>query len=176
MAEIARAAEVSEATVFTYFRTKEDLLYSGLEEFEEELLSSIRTRRPGEPALAAFGRFISVPTGVLASDDPDVVEQLAAIVRVIAESPSLLAREQQIYSRYTASPAKLLSEESGAHPGDVQAWIVANTLIGVHQALVEYTRREILTGTRNPKLLRQVRRETRRALDLLARGLGDYSS
>jgi AcrR family transcriptional regulator len=175
VAEIARAAEVSEATVFNYFRTKEDLLYGRLEEFEEELLSSIRTRKPGEPVLAAFGRFVSVPRGLLASDDPDVVEQLAAIVRVIAESPSLLAREQQIYSRYTASLAKLLSKESGAHP-DVQAWIVANTLIGVHQALVEYTRREILTGTRNPELRREVRRETRRALDLLAKGLGDYNT
>jgi AcrR family transcriptional regulator len=176
VAEIARAAEVSEATVFNYFSTKEDLLYSRLEAFEEELVSSIRARKPGEPVLAAFGRFVSVPRGLLASDDPDVVEQLAAIVRVIAESPSLLAREQQIYARYTASLAKLLSTESGAHPDDVQPWIVANTLIGVHQALVEYTRREILTGTRNPELLRQVRRQTRRALDLLAKGLGDYST
>lgn len=176
VAEIARAADVSEATVFNYFPTKEDLLYSRLEAFEEELVSSIRARKPGEPVLAAFGRFVSVPRGLLASDDPDVVEQLAAIVRVIAESPSLLAREQQIYARYTAALAKLLSEESGAHPDDVQPWIVANTLIGVHQALVEYTRREILTGTRNPELLRQVRRQTRRALDLLAKGLGDYST
>jgi AcrR family transcriptional regulator len=176
VAEIARAAEVSEATVFNYFPTKEDLLYSRLEEFEEELLSSIRARKPGESVLAAFGRFMSVPRGLLASDDPDVVEQLAAIVRVIAESHSLLTREQQIYSRYTASLAKLLSEESGAHADDVRAWIVANTLIGVHQALVEHTRREILTGTRNPELLRRVRRETRRALDLLAKGLGDYGT
>jgi len=126
--------------------------------------------------LAAFGRFMSIPRGLLASDDPDVVEQLAAIVRVIAESPSLLAREQQIYTRYTASLARLLSEESGVPPDDVQPWIVASTLIGVHQALVEYTRRQILAGTRNPELLRRVRRRTRRAVDLLAQGFSDYGT
>jgi len=172
--EIARAAEVSEATVFNYFPTKEDLLYSRLEAFEEELLSAIRERHAGESVLAAFGRFLSVPRGLLASEDPDVVEQLAAIVRVIAESPSLLAREQQIYAKYTASLATLLAEDRGTDPNDVGPWIIANTLIGVHQALVDYSRGEILAGTRNPELKRRVRRQTRRALDLLARGLGDY--
>jgi len=176
VAEIARVSEVSEATVFNYFPTKEDLLYSRLEAFEQELLSSIRDRKPGESVLAAFGRFVSVPRGLLASDDPDVVERLAAIVRVIAESPSLLAREQEIYAEYTGSLAALLAEQSGAHPGDVGPWIVANTLIGLHQAIVEYSRLEILAGTRNPQLTQRVRRQTKRGLDLLAKGLSDYGS
>src|SRR5262249_10990547 len=38
IAEIAREAEVSEQTVFNYFPSKEDLVYSGLEAFEERLL------------------------------------------------------------------------------------------------------------------------------------------
>src|SRR5947209_10894477 len=174
--EIARAAEVSEATVFNYFPTKEDLLYSRLEAFEEELLSAIRERHAGESVLVAFGRFLSVPRGLLASEDPDVVEQLAATVRVIAESPSLLAREQEIYATYTASLAAVLAEESGAHADDVRPWIVANTLIGIHQAIVDYTRQQILAGTRNPELVRRVRRQIRRALDLLAKGLADYGA
>ena len=176
VAEIARAAEVSEATVFNYFPTKEDLLYSRLEAFEEELLSAVRERQPGDSVLAAFGRFLSVPRGLLASEDPDVVEELAAIVRVIADSPSLLAREQQIYAKYTVSLAALLAEQAAAPEGDVRPWIIANTLIGVHQALVDYSRGQILAGTRNPELLRRVRRQTRRALDLLATGLGEYGA
>ena len=79
VAEIARAADVSEATVFNYFPTKEDLLYNRLEAFEEELLSSIRARAPGESVLTAFGRFVSAPRGLLASSDPERVEHLAAI-------------------------------------------------------------------------------------------------
>src|SRR5258708_4899649 len=94
VAEIARVADVSQATVFNYFPTKEDLLYSRLEAFEQELLSSIRDRAPGESVLSAFGRFVLTPRGLLATQDPEQVEHLAALTRVISESPSLLAREQ----------------------------------------------------------------------------------
>src|SRR3954451_749568 len=94
VAEIARTAEVSEATVFNYFPRKEDLFYSGLEAFEDELLSSIRKRKRGESILAAFGRFVLAPRGLIGEKDPEAAERLAAITRVISESSALLAREQ----------------------------------------------------------------------------------
>src|SRR5207248_11061318 len=122
VAEIARAADVSEATVFNYFPTKEDLFYSRLEAFEEELLSSIRDRAPGESVLSAFGRFLTTPRGLLGSPDPEQVEHLAAITRVIVESPSLLARERQIYARYTEGLAALLVAETGVNPTDIEPW------------------------------------------------------
>src|ERR687889_2752123 len=89
--EVARAADVSEATVFNYFPTKEDLLYSGLEAFEEELMSAIRDRAPGESVLDAFARFVLRPRGLLAARaGDDAAERLVAITRVITESPALL--------------------------------------------------------------------------------------
>jgi AcrR family transcriptional regulator len=174
VAEIARAAEVSEATVFNYFPTKEDLLYSRLEEFEEELLSSIRNRPAGESVLSAFGRFILIPRGLLASRDAAQVEQLAAITRVIAGSPSLLARERQVYAKYTESLAALLAEESRVGNDEIEPWVVARSLIGLHEALVDFSRRQILAGVRNPILARRLRRHGERAVELLASGLGTY--
>src|SRR3954468_5101201 len=86
VAEVAREADVSEATVFNYFPSKEDLFYSGLEAFEEQLLSAIRDRGAGESVLAAFARFVLTPRGLLAAKDPDAIERLAATTRVIEES------------------------------------------------------------------------------------------
>ncbi len=176
VSEIAREAEVSEATVFNYFPTKEDLFYSRLEEFEEQLLSSIRNRQPGESIISAFGRFVTTPRGLLTARDPEQVELLAAISRVITQSPALLAREQQVYAKYTDALAKLLAKETDASPGDLEPWVVARTLVGLHQATVDYSRREILAGTRNPTLARRVRRQARHALELLANGLADYGA
>src|SRR6266540_4360553 len=60
---VAREADVSPATVFNYFPTKEDLVYGRMEAFEEELLSAVRDRPPGESVLEAFGRFVLQPRG-----------------------------------------------------------------------------------------------------------------
>jgi AcrR family transcriptional regulator len=173
--EVARAADVAEATVFNYFPSKEDLFYSGLEAFEEALLSAVRERDPGESVLAGFGRFVLEPRGLLAAEDDDAVEHLAGITRVITESPALLAREQRIFAGYTDSLAALLAEETKARADAIEPWVAANALMGVHRALVDYTRRQIVAGTRNPRLARQVRAQARQALAALERGLGDYA-
>jgi AcrR family transcriptional regulator len=176
VAEIARAADVSEQTVFNYFPTKEELVYWRLGSFEEQLLSTIRERAPGEPALAAFGRFLLAQRGLLGDPEPDARERLVAITRMITESPALLAREQQIFARYTAALAELLAAEEGADPLDIRPRVAAHAMMGVHQALVSYTRRRILDGARPPRLAREVRAEAERALGLLELGLGRYAT
>src|SRR5919201_4879044 len=49
VAEVARAAEVSEQTVFNYFPTKEDLVYWRLEGLEQGLIRPMHGPPPGEP-------------------------------------------------------------------------------------------------------------------------------
>jgi AcrR family transcriptional regulator len=176
VAEIARAAEVSEATVFNYFPTKEDLFYSGLEAFEEDLLSEIRGRAPGESVLDAFTRFVQRPRGLLAAGAGDeATARLVAITRVITQSPALLAREQQIFAGYTDSLAALIAEETAGRADTIEPWVAANALMGVHRALVAYARRQIVEGVRNPALARNVRAQAKRALALLTDGLAGYA-
>jgi AcrR family transcriptional regulator len=175
VAEIARAAEVSEQTVFNYFPTKEDLVYWQLGAFEEELLTTIKERDPGESALAAFGRFILAQRGLLARQDPEARERLAALTRMITESPALLAREQQIFARYTDSLAALIADELGAKPGDARPWVAANAMMGAHRAVVAHARRRVVEGARHPALAREVRARAEEALALIEQGLGDYA-
>ena len=171
VAEIARTADVSEKTVFNYFPTKEDLVYWRLETFEEELLAAIRDRKPGESALAAFARFIVVPRGMLA--EGDVAERFAGVARMIESSPALLAREQQVFARYTNSLAALLAEETNA--AAPEPWVAANAMMGVHRALVSHARGRVVEGVRNPTLAREVRARGKRAVALLEHGLGDFA-
>jgi AcrR family transcriptional regulator len=176
VAEIAREAEVSEATVYNYFPTKEDLVYYGMEAFEAELLDAIRNRPAGVSVLDAFGRFVIEPRGFLAAQDETAQQALLGVSRMIAASPALLARERQILAGYTESVAELLREETGAGEHDLRPWIVASALVGLHSLLINYVRRRLLEGPPDVRRLsRELRREGEKAIDLLRRGLGDYA-
>ena len=176
VAEIARAADVSEQTVFNYFPRKEDLVYWRLGSFEEELLAAIRDREAGTPVLVAFRRFILSQRGLLGEADPESRQLLAALARMIAESPALIAREQQILAGYTASLAGLLAEETGGGDDDVRPVVAANALMGVHRGLIAYTRRRVLAGeAADPSLPGDVRAQAERAFALLENGLGTYA-
>ena len=175
VAEVARAADVSQQTVFNYFPTKEDLVFWRLEAFEAELLGAIRDRPAGEPVIAAFGRFVRRPRGLLAERDAAARTRLAGITRTIAESPALLARERQTLARYTASLAALIAEEQGAGPGDIAPTVAANALMGVHHALVAQARAGLLAGTPHTALARRVVEQADGALALLERGLSGYA-
>ena len=177
VAEIAREADVSEMTVFNYFPTKEDLVYSGLEIFEEELLAVIRERPSGQTVIAAFGEFILEPRGFLAANDDAAAREPIAVTRMIVASPALLAREQQIFARYTDALAHLIAEETAARTGDPRPYVVANALIGIHRALIVYVREQLEAGVSDRRrLARQVHQRGEQALALLSDGLGHYAA
>ena len=175
VAEVARAADVSQQTVFNYFPTKEDLVYWRLGAFEEQLLTTIRDRDQGESALSAFRRFLLGQQGLLGTPEPAAREMLAAIARTIAESPALLAREEQIFSRFTDALAVLLADETGADPDDVKAWVAANAIMSVHRAVVAHARRRVIEGARHPDLADEIRARVEEAVALLEGGLGAYA-
>jgi AcrR family transcriptional regulator len=178
VAEVARQAQVAVATVFNYFPTKEDLFYDRLEAFGEQLVDAVATRPAGVPALAAFRGALLQSGGLLAqveAGDPQALERLRTVSRVIAASPSLLAREQQAIDRTAGALAALLAADTGAPPGDPEAQVAANALVGVQRALVDYTRRRVLADQDLARLAADVRAHGRRAFALLERGLGGYA-
>jgi AcrR family transcriptional regulator len=174
---VARAAEVSEATVFNYFPTKEDLVFQGMEAFEDELLAAVRARAAGESITAAFFRFALEPRGLLAAENKEAGNYLADIAKMIAASPALQSRRREILARYTASLAALIAEDTGAGPDDLRPSVVAHALLGAHQSLIDFTHRRLLAGPADTAdLAEQVKILGRDVLDLLEHGLGSYGS
>jgi AcrR family transcriptional regulator len=179
VAEIARAAQVAEATVFNYFPTKDDLFYSRLEAFGDQLVEAIGARPDGEPALAAFGRFLLDSGGWLRqaeAGDTAALDRLRTVNRLIAASPALLAREQLAIARSTRALADVLADQTGARPDDIAPQVAANALMGVQRALLEQVRRQVLAGEEPVRLADNIRASTRQALALLEHGLGDYGA
>jgi AcrR family transcriptional regulator len=174
MAEIAWRADVSAATVFNHFATKDALIFLGLQRFECELLDAIRVRPASDSLPQAFRAFVLAVNGSLTSAAPDAMHRLRTIAEIIESSPALLAREQQIYGRYTDRLATLIAEEAVADRDDLQPWIIANALMGVHRALVRHVRNALLADTPSAQIVRQVRRQASVAFAQLDRGLARY--
>jgi len=180
VAEIAREAQVAEATVFNYFPSKEDLFYSRFEAFNARLADAVRDREPGEPALAAFRRALLEEGGLLAqaeAGDQEALARLRTVNRVIAESPALLAREQQAFARSAAGLAALLAAETGAPRDDLRPQVVANALLGLQRAVVDYVRGRVGSGDNLDSLdglAADVRKLTAEAFALLEHGLAGY--
>jgi AcrR family transcriptional regulator len=172
VAQVARAANVSEVTVFNYFSTKEDLFYGGMQFFEEKLLDAVRERARGESVLEAFRRPVLEGFKRLAADER--ARMITTAGKLISASPALEAHEREIVARYTRRLAEQLAEEAGAKPGDVEAIGVASALMGVQRALVSYVRSSILAGRRGEKLVADARSQAVRGFGRLEKGLADY--
>lgn len=173
--EIAREAEVSEATIFNYFATKEDLFYVGLEAFGTRMVDAIGAREAGESVLAAFRRYLLDAGGMLSQMDTAALEQLRTVNRIIAASSSLQARELQAIARNTDALAQLLAAETNVPPDDINVRVVANALMGVHRALIDYVRHRVSADKRPTRLVADLRQSGERAFALLEDGLRDYA-
>jgi AcrR family transcriptional regulator len=174
VAEVAREAQVAEATVFNYFPAKEDLFYSRFESFERGLLDAVRDRAPGEPVLVAFRRHLLDAGGLLAeaATDDAALERLRTVNRLISGSAALRTREQRVMAEATTRLAALIAGEPGTD--EVTAYVVANALMGVHRALIDHVRRSVLADDAPARLAAEVTDSAARAFDLLASGLRQY--
>jgi len=150
--DVARAAQVSEATVFNYFPTKDDLFFGGgLERFQATTLAAVRDRPDGESAIAAFRRFTIA--NVAHISDPGAVDLITTAARVVAGSPSLQAREREIVAATTDELAALLRAEG---TGRMESWAIANALVGIQRAIVTEVRAEVLAGRHGPQLVARI--------------------
>ena len=173
VAEVARAADVSEQTVFNYFPTKEDLVYERMDTFENELLAAVRERPAGESPLRAFVRFILDRSDRAASGEGR--RRVAELTRLVSASPSLMARERQIVGMYTDSLAELLAEETGAAPDDIEPRMAAEAMMALHRSLIDFARGRALSRTSTASYASEIRAAGEHARALLEGGLADYA-
>jgi AcrR family transcriptional regulator len=170
VADVAEAADVSEATVFNYFPTKEDLAFYRMEDFEEEMLDAVRDRQPGTAVVDAFGSFVLAPRGFLKAGATGVDPR--AVTKLFTESPALLARERQIFDRYADRLVDLIAEERHTRTDDLVPLVIARALTSLHRAMIDHVRRQVLAGVSTDAIAREVRTRGRRAVALIKEGFG----
>jgi AcrR family transcriptional regulator len=171
VAAVARAADVSEKTVFNYFPAKEDLVLHGGEERRAALVEAIRTRPPGasivEPFRAGTMEFID-------RVQRDPVESIVVVPRLVAGSKTLRDRLFLGWEQEAATLAPVIAEEAGAADGDLVPAVVARTLAWTHRVVFRAAFTRLLAGEDQRAVAADLREQARRAYEALERGLAGY--
>ena len=94
-------------------------------------------------------------------------------IAVAGTGPLLLAVAS--YLRQHGAEIVLIAEQTSAAVDDLRPAVAAAALIGVHRALIEHVRQQILAGDHDlARLRRSTRSAGKKALSLLDQGLGNY--
>jgi AcrR family transcriptional regulator len=131
LSEIAEAADVSTRTIFAYFPSKEDILFSEFALMQEALAQALDERPAGEDTLETVRKFI---LSLHKEEESEVDEQL----RFCVESDETLrthlrARIAQLEELIAPAIAKDLN----AGPNDLRPQVVAASLTAAFNVLAE---------------------------------------
>jgi AcrR family transcriptional regulator len=127
IAEIAEAAEVSPRTIFAYFPSKEDILFSDLPEIQERLAQALRQRPEGATTLDVLRDFVA---GSLTPDRNRVLRK-----RILASNPTLGRNERGRLAPFEQLMVEAIAEDLHAGPDDIRPQIVAAALIAAFSAV-----------------------------------------
>ena len=169
VADIAAEAEVSSATVFNFFPTKEDLIYDGMASFNETLLAAVRGRSAGTSVVQAFRDHVLQPRGVLADPGSPVMDSLALVARVVGGSPSLQARERLEADRAAEALRDLLADELGDN--GLRPWAAAAALVGTTRGMSREIQQAAAEGRVTKAFARKLLADAGTAIDLVGAGL-----
>ncbi|MEV4570719.1 TetR family transcriptional regulator [Nonomuraea sp. NPDC049419] len=170
IADIAAAARVAKMTVTNYFPRKEDLALDHHEEFVAGPAATLARRPDGEPALAAMRREYMA---ALERHDPVIGFTGPAFARMIAESPTLVARLRELHDLREEALAERLTAEAPDDP--IGARAIAAQLAAADRLLFRELQSRMLTAPDGDPLdgiAAELAEMAHRVFDLLEPSLG----
>jgi AcrR family transcriptional regulator len=161
--EIAEAAEIAKATLFTYFPTKESLALEGVG--EENLAGVVTGRPPGQSPLEAllthYRAFAGAP---VAPQDRDA---LVTKIRVIFDSAALSGAANRLLYGQRQALAQVLADEHGETAAVLMATQITSSLLAVQ----EFFFHRLAGGASLEEASRELAANVELAFELLANGL-----
>jgi AcrR family transcriptional regulator len=129
LADIAEAADVSTRTIFSYYPSKEDILFSDFPELKEALAGALAERPAGKDALETVRDFI------LSVDHGEADERHRRWDRIIASDETLRSHKRARLAEIEALVAAAIADDLDAGEGDLRPQLVAASLIAAMEVL-----------------------------------------
>jgi AcrR family transcriptional regulator len=122
IADIAEAAEIAPRTFFSYFPSKDDVVFHDFEESYAMVASWLRDREPGTNAIDALRAGLAGGPG---PRDAGQLREKQCRNRLVRESESLAAHSEHLKGRFVGLLAEAVAEDLGDAPTDLRPRLVA---------------------------------------------------
>jgi AcrR family transcriptional regulator len=180
VAEVAKACEVSEKTVFNYFPTKESLVLDRLEATVAALRDGLADQqvRPAEAALRILDHELAGLTSWLAGqDDPGQgAREIRRFGDLIRATPSLRAYQSDMMDQFVSVATEILAARAGVSTDDPEPQIAARALLGLWHVQADSLRRHLARSPMAAQVREGVAADVRRAARLIDDGLRSFAT
>jgi AcrR family transcriptional regulator len=131
VADIAEAADIAPRTFFSYFPSKEAVVFGDFEETFATLDARLRERPDGENTFEGLRAWI----GELIDHDGHVDERDAVRRRLVCDNESLASHERHVMGRFERLIAENVAVDLGDDPDDLQPRLVAAAAVAALMAM-----------------------------------------
>ena len=122
IADIADTAEIAPRTFFSYFPSKDDVVFHDFEASHAMVASWLREREPGTNTIDALREGIAGAKGELGAES---LREKRLRKRLVRENESLAAHSQHLMGKFAELIAEGVAQDLGDQPGDLRPRLVA---------------------------------------------------
>jgi len=167
VADIARAADVSEQTIYNYFKTKESLVFDEDEAFEARFVAMVRDR-PKTQSLIDSVRAEARAFLTALSRRPTGAHQHGSMPYLVATSAPLRRHWLAVSERHGRAIARALVADTGGALSLPEANVLGASLVAVFAVIIDEIGQTMATDGDVLARIKTLRHEVESALDRMA--------
>ena len=126
VSDIADQADISVKTLFTYFSSKEDILFAGEDELLGEIITAIHSRKH---EASIFDSIEDLIQKLMNEEEDPVAAEANELIKLIASNPVIERRLLIMWQKYENRLTDVVTAELSMEPGDPRAQIIACNLV-----------------------------------------------
>lgn len=143
VAEIADEANISVKTLFTYFNSKESIIFAGENELIDAIKSAFENRKENESLIEVERKLID---SLLDEEDNNSVFESNTLIEIVSKTPSITSHLLIMWKTYEDELSSILKKDSNLSLSPLQINLVSINLIAPFRLLFDLLIEEKLYG------------------------------